>query len=290
MEQIKRVRPVYLFYVILFAFMVNRLFFFSPGISEQTISCLVYPVVKIQSMLSSPFASISIRFKSISELQKKIDTLEQENEQLQEKIIRQAALHFFSEESKEVVEFGQRYDNEQKKLVKVLLTVISEKEDSIIIDAGSCNGISKDDVVIYKNMLVGRVLEIYLWYSKVALYTDKRCKISAQSRPGVEGICSGQNNGQIEFDFVPHFKEVEVGDIVISTGNGLVYPQGFALGEIISCKTDNVVHKIHLKPMLDLRALSYVYVFKRSGSEQQFAIESKEVKPETESVTGSTSC
>lgn len=277
MEQIKIVRPVYLFYMILFVFMVNRLFFFSPGISEQTISCFVYPVVKIQSMLSYPFESISVRFKSISELEKRVETLQQENEQLQEKTIRQAALHFFSEESKEVVEFGKRYDNDQKKLVKVLLTVISEKEDSIIIDAGSFNGVSKDDVVIYKNMLIGRVLEIYSWYSKVALLTDKRCKISAQCQPGVEGICSGQNNGQIELDFVPHFKEVQVGDIVISTGNGLVYPQGFGLGEIVDFKTDNVVHKIHLKPILDLRALSYVYIFKRPMSKQELVTESSPI-------------
>lgn len=263
MEQVKKLSPFYLFYFLLIFFIINRLFFFSPGITEQTMSCMVYPFVKVRSMLAYPFSSLIYHWQSVTTLQQTIEQLRLEKEGLQEKIIQNESIYQFVEQSKEVAEFAQRYENGSKKLVKILLTVISPKEDIVIIDAGIHHGICKDDVMVYKNMLIGRVIELHPWYSKVALITDKRCKVSAQSKDGVVGICSGKNNGELEFNFVPHFKEVAVGDLIISTGNGLVYPQGFALGEIMSIRTDNVAHYIEAKTLLDLHDLSYVYIFNR---------------------------
>lgn len=263
MERIKRFSSVYIFYLFFFLFMINRLFFFSPGITEKTISCLVYPFLKVRSVLVYPFVFGFSRAQSIVLLQKKIDDLTQENENLQEKIIQQNAIRLFSQEIEEIVQFSCRYHNDNKILAKVLMSIISEKEDVFFIDVGQSQDIKKDDVVVYKNMLVGRVVEIYPWFSKVALISDKRCKISAQCQIGSTGIFSGKNNGEIELGFMPHFKNVAIGDMILSTGNGLVYPQGFALGEVVSIETDNVSHRVQAKTLIDFSSLLYVYVLKR---------------------------
>ncbi len=224
-------------------------------------SCLVYPFFKARSVLMYPFVSGLTHAQSVSTLQQTIEELQLANQNLQENVIRLESLRLFTQETEEVIEFAKRYDHEHKKLVKVLMSTVCEKEDALIVDSGKNHGIQKDDVVVYKNMLIGRVIEVYPCYSKVALITDKRCKISAQCQAEVVGIFCGKNNGQAELNFIPHFKEIAVGEMILSTGNGLVYPQGFALGEVVSIQTDNVSHHIQAKTLLDLSALSYVYIF-----------------------------
>lgn len=263
MEQVKRFSSVYAFYLFFFLFMINRLFFFSPGITEKTVSCLVYPFLKVRSVLSYPFVFGLSHAQSVAFLQQKVDELTLQNQDLQEKIIQQDAIRLFTQETDEIVQFSCRYHNDNKVLVKILMNIISEKEDAFLVDAGTNRGLQKDDVVVYKNMLVGRVVEVYPWFSKVALISDKRCKISAQCQIGSVGIFSGKNNGEVELNFIPHFKDVAVGDMILSTGNGLVYPQGFALGEVVSIQTDNVSHHIQAKTLIDFSSLSYVYIFKR---------------------------
>lgn len=263
MEHIKRIDSIYFFYLVFFLFMINRLFFFSPGVAEQSISCLLYPFFKIQSVLFYPFTSCLSQIRAVSTLQNKIDELVEQNQTLQAKLIEQVGMANFSEQTEEIVAFSRRYIVEQKKLAKVLLSIFSDKEDVFIIDGGTNQGIQKDDVTVYKNLLIGRVIEVYPWYSKVALITDRRCKISAQCKEGVVGIFSGQNNNRAELHFIPHFKKVELGEMILSTGNGLVYPQGFGLGEVVSIKTDNVSHSIGVKTLVDLSTVSYVYVFNK---------------------------
>lgn len=263
MEQVRRVNSVYVFYLFFFLFMINRLFFFSPGITEKTVSCLVYPFLKIRSVLAYPIVFGLSHMQTVASLQQRVEELLLQNQDLQEKIIQQDAIKLVAQETEEIIQFSSRYHNDHNILVKVLMTIISEKEDVFIIDAGKNREVQKDDVVVYKNMLIGRVVEVYPWFSKVALISDKRCKISAQCQIGSIGIFSGKNNGNVELNFIPHFKDVAVGDIILSTGNGLVYPQGFALGEVVSIQTDNVSHHIQAKTLIDLASLSYVYVFKR---------------------------
>lgn len=228
-------------------------------------SFLFFPVIKLYSLFMEPFEQLEAYVQSRSTLWSTIEFLHKENHYLKEQLIQQIALQRFVQETEDMVAFASRYDSNQQLLTKILFTSISSREDVAIIDKGFQYKVEKDDVVVYKNMLIGRVIEVYPWYSKVAFITDKRCKISAQTNPEVVGICSGKNNGELEFNFVPHFKAVKNEDLVLSNGNGLVYPQGFALGKVISCKTDNVAHYIQLAPLLDFRSLSYVYIFKHEN-------------------------
>ena len=137
MEHIKKVHPFYIFYALFFAFLINRLFFFSPGVAEQTMSYLVYPLVKIRSVVKYPFVSLVDHVQSVDKLESQILQLQSEKEQLQEELVRQKSVQSFYEQSAEVVEFGQNhYEQIHKKLVKILQCTISNKEDFLFIDGG----------------------------------------------------------------------------------------------------------------------------------------------------------
>lgn len=261
MEQVRKNSLWYLFYMIFILFMLHRLFFFTPGVFEQIGSCVAYPFLKVKQIVQYPFYMGAAYFDNVEHLQKQIQELQLDKDFLQSQLIEQKALQTFHEQSKDVREFAKRYDHKHKLLAQVLLSSVGSSEDIILVGVGAQQGVYKDHVVLYQDMIIGRVIEVYPWYSKVALITDQRCKIAAQCKRGVTGICCGKNNGQLELNFVPHFKDIQVGDMMLSTGKGLVYPKGFALGKVSSMTSDNVSHFIQAKPLYDINQIEYVYVF-----------------------------
>ena len=273
MRQEVRVGVVRLFYILFFLFLVNRIFFFSIGVTEKTFSYFLYPFLKIHKNIIESINQKAERRHDVQALQQELDGLYVQHDVLKGRIAQLQAQQAFIDQSAEVVNFAKRYDAQNKKLAKILLVATNSFEDIMFVDGGKNVNIHKDDVVVYQNALIGRVIEVLPWYSKVALITDQRCKISAQACYDeallgtneqdhvAQGICCGKNNNQLEFCFVPHFKKVVEGDLVISTGQGLLYPQGFVLGIIQKIKTDLVSHYIQLRPYVDVNKISYVYIF-----------------------------
>lgn len=269
MRQEVRFWLIHVFYLFFFIFLVHRVLFISSSMWEQTVSYALYPFLKIHTNIASSLQRQSDRKKSVEELQKEVQVLSIEQTLLRARIAQLEAQQIFIEQSHEVVDFAQRYDDTKRTLSTVLLYYSCPQEDVIYIDGGRNCGFNKDDVVIYQNVLVGRIIEPYSWYSKVVLITDQRCRVSAGVGSDLLGVSCGKNNGEFDLCFVPHYKKVEVGDLVISTGQGLMYPQGFVIGVVQSVSTDLVSHQITLKPYVDMQRVSHVYVFRKQNVELQ---------------------
>src|SRR3990167_5626184 len=249
---------IHIFYGLFFLFLIHRLFFPSFGMAERCMSYACYPFLKIHATLTHSLNAQAQDRKSVQELKLNLDVLQLEHDLLKGRLAQLEAQQIFLDQTKELVDFARRYLVEQKYLAKVLLCACSAQEDIIFIDGGSNFGLVKDDIVVYQQALIGRVIEVYPWYSKVALVTDQRCKIAVQlsalpenlsNEQAACGVCCGKNNKQLQLSFVPHFKPVVVGQVVISSGQGLVYPQGFELGVVQDVVTDLVSHKIQVQPM-----------------------------------------
>lgn len=251
------------FFVLFFLFLISRLFFFSAGAAEATMSYLLYPFLKIHTSISSAVNQKSERRQNLEMLKKELDALYVKHDIVLGRLAQLQSQQLFIDQSREVVDFAARYDVDDKKIAKILFYSVSPQEDVVFVDGGVNKEFAKDDIVLYKNALVGRIVEVYGWYSKVALVTDRRCRVSAQVSDDAAGICCGKNNNVLDFCFVPHFKKVSVGDTIVSTGQGLIYPQGFALGIVESVVTDLVSHQIKVKPYFDIKNISYVYVFNK---------------------------
>lgn len=251
---------VQVFYIFFFLFLINRLFFSSSGMVERSVSYVLYPFLKVHSNISQSLEMQHKDRQTVEQLQKELDSLYVQYDVMQGRVNQLQAQQIFFEQSAPLLDFAHRYEQTRKTVAKVLLCQQGPDQDIIFIEGGINKNFVKDDTVVYQNALVGRIIELYPWYSKVALITDKRCRIAAQISADVSGISCGKNNNQLELNFVPHFKSVNIGEIVMSSGQGLVYPQGFALGVVQSVKTDLVSHEITVTPMFDIEHIAYVYV------------------------------
>lgn len=250
-----------LFFLFLCGFMINRLFFFSPGMAEVTTSYIVYPFMKIQRFLADPFISYWARSHDLAVLQDRLEELQASHENLQANLVALQSTIDFHHRSQEISEYQKRYDFSHQKLVQVLMRSFDDAGHFYWVDAGSEQGVTVNMIAMYKNTIVGRVVYVDPLYSKIALITDKRCKIAVSCMHTKSvGIYEGNNTAEPTLEFVPHYEKLEIGDIVISTGQGLVYPQGFAVGEITSFAVHDVAYKATIKPLVDLHTIGCVYL------------------------------
>lgn len=255
----------YFLVLIVLFFVVHRLLYVSSNVVDRGASLLLYPVVKLQHVIVSPLQKFFKKRKKNSLLQDKIAFLQEQNENLLAENIELQALHEYFEKTKELIKFREKYAVQDTSLAHIIMKQFSEYEQSFLVDCGSMHGISVDMVAVYKNCLVGRVTHVYPYYSKVILITDPGCKVAAYCRNSkARGIHEGCNKKkETLLQFVSHLHQLKENDLVISSGEGLIFPQGFCLGRIHSFEPEGLYYKIFIKPMLKFKDIEFCYLIKK---------------------------
>ena len=217
---------------------------------------------------------------SLQKLEKSLDDLRVERDALFAENIALKAMRYYAEETRELSDFNKRYLLHRGHTAQVLARHFSPNNQFFLVDAGSVNGIKKDMVALYGNAIVGRVAHVYSWYCKVSLITDADCKVasvclSSEALPcspkrsakdggkdgpkkGATGIHEGINDlSHTVMRYVSHLQSVALSDDVLSSGEGMVFPHGFALGKVIAADKGELFYTITVRPALDFQTLRY---------------------------------
>lgn len=149
-------------------------------------------------------------------------------------------------------------------VVQVIAKHFSDEKHFFFIEGGENIGVKVDMIAVYKNCLIGRVTEIFPYYSKVTLITDANCKVAAFCKDSkVRGIHEGQcklNETKLSYVYdsnVDLQKTIKKDDLVISSGEGLIFPRGFGLARVIECRKKDFHVDIFLQPLVDLKEIDY---------------------------------
>lgn len=132
---------------------------------------------------------------------------------------------------------------------------------SVLIDKGTRNGISRDDGVLAPGGVVGRVVEAAPFTSKVALITDFGSTIPAIVQRGrYWGVAKG-NQSSVRLDYVSQDAPLKVGDRVV-TGEARSFHSGALIGTIVKIeRSDSSLYQTAvLKPAVDFSTLDRVVV------------------------------
>jgi rod shape-determining protein MreC len=134
---------------------------------------------------------------------------------------------------------------------------------SIIIDKGRSSGIEVNMPVTHAFGVVGRVVAVSPNYSKVLLIIDQNSSVDCLIQATRErGMFKGFSTGLCRLDYVTKSSEARLGDIVITSGLGGVFPKGLPLGEIISVRKSpgSLFKDIDARPLVDFSKLEEVLV------------------------------
>ena len=150
------------------------------------------------------------------------------------------------------------------------------------IDKGSKDGVSVGDIIVqgatgesddnYIEAVVGKVVEVGYNWSKVSSLVDTTSNISFKVvRTQDYGVISGQENYSLSGFMYKSDGDVVIGDKIVSSGIGGVFPRDLYIGEVVEVKSteNNLEKRVYVKSPVDFSKLFRVFILKNNGGNNE---------------------
>lgn len=179
-----------------------------------------------------------------------------------------------NEHLKQQLKLNETLTSYQKISAVVLSRTPSSWQNQIIINKGSVAGVKKNDAVMSRRGLAGRVTEVNKTTSKVELLSTgndsaNRFAVRVTSKDGtvINGLITGYStaNNQLIMGQVTSKAKIAKGAKIITSGMGGITPQGLLVGQVIRVANNDegLPTKIYIKPAADFNDLDVVTVARR---------------------------
>jgi len=156
---------------------------------------------------------------------------------------------------------------EQLDITPVIAEVIDREHSSvfrsILIDKGTAHGLKTGLPVLSDQGIAGRITECSWHLSRIMLIVDVNSNVSALLQHSrAHGILQGAGAAGCRLKYVSKTEDVKVGDVVISSGLGGIFPKGILLGVVtaVDKKEGDFFQRIDVQPSVDFGKLEEVAV------------------------------
>ena len=135
---------------------------------------------------------------------------------------------------------------------------------AVTIDRGSADGLRANMAIIAPRGVVGRIygrLEEHA--AQVQLIVGRSAGAAAYlERSGAGGnVIGGSEDPQLRMDDVPNLVDVQIGDLVLTSGLDGIFPRGFTIGRVERAERGSGTYReIAVRPTVDFSNLQYVLV------------------------------
>ena len=144
----------------------------------------------------------------------------------------------------------------------------------VILDKGQSAAIEAGSPVVDEDGVVGQVTRVYPLISEVTLITDRDQTIPVlNARTGVRSVAQGEpassHPGSLELRFMAANADVQVGDLLTTSGVDGVYPPGLPVAKVahIERRTDSAFARIYIQPQAGVSRGRHVMVLKPLGDQ-----------------------
>ena len=241
-----------------------------PSIGASFRGAFHYVFSPIESMLSSAANKTSETASLISRvffLDDEINRLELESARLNKQLLQMQEMQ---EEHQRLYEL-LGYKNSHPELTLLLAKVSGPEGDFrnsvLLLNRGSESGIHKDMPVIDSRGLLGLVKESGDGWSKVQLILDSNYAVGAivqRSGSRTSGILEGnlENPDYPRLINLPSDSDIQIGDEVLTSGFGSLYPKGILVGQVVSVHKDEggLLKAAWIKPAARVNKVEEVFV------------------------------
>ena len=189
------------------------------------------------------------------ELQLEVQRLKSEKNQLIERLATQKRLS-------KLMTYEKNWE-EKAVVASVIGRDATQWSKVVVINKGMKNGIKEHLAVVTDAGVIGQVIYAGLHTSKVLLIVDGRSAVDALFQDSrISGVVVGMGEDECRLKFVPNTADVKVGDPVLSSGLGGIFPKGLIIGKVTQVlrKKQGLFQEITLIPSSDLLRLEEVLV------------------------------
>ena len=194
---------------------------------------IISPIQYAARTPSMFFSSFMVEKETIAELKKEIERLEKENISMKINLQR---LDVLDSQISRLRGIRQNLDDEIKniKIAEITETNVIPNKKSIQINIGSNYDLMVGQTVMGVNGLLGQIVEVNMYSSKVLLITDSDSNVPAKiGRTGQQIIVKGgAENNLLEVPFLPNDSDIQTGDLIITSGQANRFIPSLKIGRV----------------------------------------------------------
>lgn len=128
---------------------------------------------------------------------------------------------------------------------------------SALLNGGNDDGIKKDQAVVSENGLLGRVVDAGEQSARILLLTDINSRVPVITESTHEkSILMGTNNETPSLAYLAADSKIKVGERIITSGDGGIFPQGIPVGIVTSIQKNTV----SVQPFVNVTQSQFVSV------------------------------
>lgn len=150
----------------------------------------------------------------------------------------------------------------RKKIAELLAVDTNPYSHQIVVNKGAIDDVFVGQPVLDDRGIVGQVIEVSTTNSRVLLISDVTHGIPTRiKRNNVRFVVNGNGDlSKLNVQHVPHSADIRVGDILVSSGLGKVFPEGYPVGSITQINRDESrpFADVEVKPIAQLDRLKYL--------------------------------
>lgn len=254
---------------LLAGFMIYALTDNHSNFIEQGLDFIVTPIKSLSSAISNAVGSFFERHTNVDALYEENERLKDEIASLKEQLIALDEYRLENQQLKEFLEIKELNPSLELETASVIGSDPLDSFGAFTIDKGSLHGVKKNDVVICREGLVGIVSQVNSISSRVTTILDPTVHIGAF-------ISSTQDDGLIkntaalalenmtQMTMISRETQAAVGDFIITSGTGGVFPKGLLIGSVaeISADANGLSKNAAVRPAADILNVRNVAVIK----------------------------
>jgi rod shape-determining protein MreC len=228
-------------------------FVISPLVSAQT--WISTRVLAIQNYLDAPQDLARLRQRNL-ELESEVSRLQAEVIELKQQITETRVLEA-------LVDFARVNPENRYVAAKVIGRDPSPFLQYVLINRGSDDGLRRGMPVVTQQGLVGRVAAVTANAARVQLITDAGSNVNVKLEPSrAQAVLQGDVTGELSLDMIPQSAEVQIGDLVLTSGLGGNFPADILVGQVTSVRSrdTDLAQTASVQPSEDFSQLEILLV------------------------------
>ncbi len=221
------------------AIFVVDLRFKSLDLLRQSIALLVDPVQRVAQTPGSLVDYAASYLQGMHSLQTENDELKHAKLNTAPNLQRLAQLEAENERLRKLLAVKER-ENASGQVTQIMYTARDPFSRKIIVDKGQQAGIAAGQPAIDEAGVVGQVTRVFPFSAEITLITDKDQVVPVQVvRTGQRSVVFGLGNGQLELRYMPANADIQVGDLLVTSGLDGIFLPGFPVAKVVNIERDS---------------------------------------------------
>jgi rod shape-determining protein MreC len=218
--------------------LVLDLRFHTLELSRQAVAIFAYPLQRLAYAPVEASDNVGQYFSSLATVQQENTALRRQQLDTANKLLRQEHLELENQRLRALLDMKQR-QSVPSQVAEILYAARDPFARRMIVDKGTQQGIAGGQIVVDEQGVIGQVTRAFPMLSEITLITDKDQAVPVQIvRNGLRSVIFGAGAGGLELHFLAANADVQIGDVLVTSGLDGVYLPGLPVAKVVRVDRD----------------------------------------------------